>query len=70
MAMKKRPRKDNGKKARLISNVYSIEITKMRDSGMSYAEIAKKLSFKHRRHFSVGWVWKNYKGAENRSKNP
>lgn len=59
--MKKRARKGNGKKARLIQNVYSIEIEKMRATGLSYKAIAARLSKQHRRHFSVGWVYENYK---------
>ena len=50
-------------KKRLISNVFFIEIKKMRDSGISYKDIAKKLSVKHCKHFSTGWVFTCYKKA-------
>lgn len=62
--MKKRARKDNGKKARLLQNVFADEITKMRDEGMSYKAVAEKLSARHKKHFSVRWVWKNYTGKK------
>ena len=50
-------------KKRLISNVFFIEIKKMRDSGFSYKEIAKKLSVKHCKHFSVGLIFTCYKST-------
>ncbi|MHB8282538.1 MAG: hypothetical protein ACYDDE_07015 [bacterium] len=50
-------------KARLIQNVYCIEIDKMRDAGLSYKKIAKELSIRHKKHFSTGWVYENYRSA-------
>lgn len=45
-------------KARLLENVYRIEIEKMREDGMSYKNIARTLSIRHRCHFSTGLVFK------------
>jgi hypothetical protein len=54
-------------KARLIQNVYYIEISKMRTAGLSYKKIAKELSIRHKKHFSVGWVCENYRtSSQNR----
>ena len=63
--MKKRKRKGNGKKARLIHNVYFVEIEKMRTEGISYKKIAVELSRRHSKHFSVGWVWTCFKSFKN-----
>ncbi len=48
-------------KKRLIHNVYFVEIKKMRTAGLGYREIAKELSRRHCKHFSVGWVWTCFK---------
>ena len=47
-------------KARLISNVYKVEIEKMRAAGFGYRKIAKELSRRHCKHFSTGWVWTSF----------
>jgi hypothetical protein len=54
-------------KARLISNVYKVEIEKMRVAGWGYRRIAQELSKRHRRHFSVGWVWTCYQNSSRAS---
>ena len=70
--MKKRKRKGNGKKARLISNVYRVEIEKLLKDGFSYRKIAQELSHRHNKHFSTGWVWTvfNSKGVEKTPSSP
>ena len=57
----KMKRRRKAVKARLISNVYRVEIEKMRTAGISYKKIAVELSRRHCKHFSVGWVWTCFK---------
>jgi hypothetical protein len=51
-------RKRKKVKTRLLKNVYFIEMQKMRSAGLSYKKIASELSLRHKKHFSVGLVYK------------